>query len=163
MAFIQPLPVPSNPLPNGLAPSLRACSWRGTLRRTGAAGVAAGDFPAHANPELVARALLEAILFRLLMSPIPFEPHRARALIDAVLGPPTANGPAPCQVPVVSRQIRQVLVTVISKKVELFGTYCARRQASESTFASAGRPTRTCWAPALLLIFLPSRRDFSIR
>ena len=54
-----------------------------------AEGVAAGDFPNHIDPELAAFALLGAIFFRRLMTSTPFEPARAGALVDTVLGRPS--------------------------------------------------------------------------
>lgn len=51
-----------------------------------AQGVAAGDFPSHVDPELAALALLGAIFFRRLMTSAPFEPERAKDLVDALLG-----------------------------------------------------------------------------
>jgi hypothetical protein len=51
-----------------------------------AEGVAAGDFPAHLDPELAALALLGAIFYRRLMTVEPFDPQRASELIDTVLG-----------------------------------------------------------------------------
>ena len=52
-----------------------------------AEGIAAGDFPAHLDPELAALALLGVIFYRRLMSSEPFDPARASALVDTVLGP----------------------------------------------------------------------------
>lgn len=51
-----------------------------------AEGVAAGDFPAHVDPELGAFALLGAIFFCRLMTSAPLDPNRASDLIDAVFG-----------------------------------------------------------------------------
>jgi AcrR family transcriptional regulator len=51
-----------------------------------AEGAAAGDFPAHVDPELAALALLGAIFYRRLMSSAPFDPKRTRALVETVLG-----------------------------------------------------------------------------
>lgn len=56
-----------------------------------AEGVAAGDFPAHLDPELAALALLGVIFYRRLMSSEPFDPERASALIDTVLGVSVAS------------------------------------------------------------------------
>ncbi|MGH2346073.1 MAG: TetR/AcrR family transcriptional regulator [Chloroflexota bacterium] len=59
-----------------------------------AEGVAAGDFPAHVNPELAALAFLGVIFYRRLMSPETFDPERASELIDNVFGvlPRTRGG-----------------------------------------------------------------------
>jgi AcrR family transcriptional regulator len=51
-----------------------------------AEGIAAGDFPAHADPELAALALLGVIFYRRLMSSAPFDPEQADDLVDTVLG-----------------------------------------------------------------------------
>ncbi len=51
-----------------------------------AEGVAAGNFPAHVNPEFAALAFLGAIFYRRLMSRQPFDPERTSELIDTVLG-----------------------------------------------------------------------------
>jgi AcrR family transcriptional regulator len=51
-----------------------------------AGGVAAGEFPAHTDPELATLALLGALYYRRLMSGDPFDPERAGELVDAVLG-----------------------------------------------------------------------------
>lgn len=51
------------------------------------AGVESGDFPATTNPELAALALLGPIFYRRLMSPTPFSPDEAPALVATVLGP----------------------------------------------------------------------------
>jgi TetR/AcrR family transcriptional regulator, regulator of autoinduction and epiphytic fitness len=56
-----------------------------------AKGVAAGDFPAHLDPELAALALLGPIFYRRLMSGEPFDPARAGELVDTVLGIPTTS------------------------------------------------------------------------
>jgi TetR/AcrR family transcriptional regulator, regulator of autoinduction and epiphytic fitness len=53
-----------------------------------AEGVAGGDFPAGADPELAAAALLGALFFRRLMTPAPLAPGQAGALIATVLGAP---------------------------------------------------------------------------
>jgi AcrR family transcriptional regulator len=53
-----------------------------------AQGVAAGDFPAHLDPELAALALLGPIFYRRLMTSEPFDPERASELVDTVLGAP---------------------------------------------------------------------------
>jgi AcrR family transcriptional regulator len=53
-----------------------------------AAGIASGDFPRDRDPEFVALALLGAIFFRRLMTAERFDPARADALIDSVLGAP---------------------------------------------------------------------------
>jgi AcrR family transcriptional regulator len=53
-----------------------------------AEGVAAGDFPAHIDAELAATALLGALFYRRLMSKDSFDPRRAAALVETVLGPP---------------------------------------------------------------------------
>lgn len=50
-----------------------------------AEGIAAGDFPAHLDAELAALALLGPIFYRRLMSGEPFDPDRARELVDTVL------------------------------------------------------------------------------
>jgi hypothetical protein len=52
-----------------------------------AEGVAAGDFPAHLDPELAALALLGPIFYGRLMSGSPFDPERTCELVDLVLGP----------------------------------------------------------------------------
>lgn len=52
-------------------------------------GIAAGDFPAHLDPELAAFALLGAIFFQRLMTPQPFNPDRAEDLLRTVLGIPS--------------------------------------------------------------------------
>lgn len=52
-----------------------------------ASGIASGDFPAHLDPELAALALLGAIFFRRLMTPTPFDPQHAEALVATVMGP----------------------------------------------------------------------------
>jgi hypothetical protein len=54
-----------------------------------AEGIAAGNFPAHADPELAALALLGVIFYRRLMSSAPFDPARANELVDTVLGAPS--------------------------------------------------------------------------
>jgi len=51
-----------------------------------AEGIASGDFPAPADPELAALALLGAIFYRRLMTGEPFDPERASDLVDTVLG-----------------------------------------------------------------------------
>lgn len=51
-----------------------------------AEGVASGDFPAHVDPELAAWAFLGVIFCSRLMSREPFDPQRAGALIETVLG-----------------------------------------------------------------------------
>jgi TetR/AcrR family transcriptional regulator, regulator of autoinduction and epiphytic fitness len=51
-----------------------------------ASGIASGDFPRDRDPELTALALLGAIFFRRLMTGERFDPARADALIDNVLG-----------------------------------------------------------------------------
>ncbi|MGH7125574.1 MAG: TetR/AcrR family transcriptional regulator [Stellaceae bacterium] len=51
-------------------------------------GIARGDFPAGADAELAALALLGAIFYRRLMSGEPFDPERADALVETVLGRP---------------------------------------------------------------------------
>ena len=51
-----------------------------------AEGVAAGEFPPHADPELAALALLGAIFYRRLMSSEPINVERASALVETVLG-----------------------------------------------------------------------------
>ncbi len=56
-----------------------------------AAGVAAGDFPAHLDPELATLALLGPIFYRRLMSGEPFDPQRAGELVATVLGPPSSS------------------------------------------------------------------------
>jgi TetR/AcrR family transcriptional regulator of autoinduction and epiphytic fitness len=60
---------------------------RQSLINVVAEGVAAGDFPAHLDPELAALALLGPIIYRRLMSNEPFNPGRARDLVETVLGP----------------------------------------------------------------------------
>jgi TetR/AcrR family transcriptional regulator of autoinduction and epiphytic fitness len=50
-----------------------------------AEGIAVGDFPAHLDAELAALALLGPIFYRRLMSGEPFDPERARELVDTVL------------------------------------------------------------------------------
>jgi len=55
-----------------------------------AEGIAAGDFPAHVDPELAAFGLLGAIFFQRLMTPKPFDPERARELVDALISVPPA-------------------------------------------------------------------------
>jgi TetR/AcrR family transcriptional regulator, regulator of autoinduction and epiphytic fitness len=56
-----------------------------------AEGVAAGDFPAHVDPELAALALLGTIFYRRLMSSEPFAPERASELVGTVLGASPAS------------------------------------------------------------------------
>lgn len=51
-------------------------------------GIARGEFPPHADAELAALALLGAIFYRRLMSSASFDPERADALVETVLGPP---------------------------------------------------------------------------
>ena len=51
-----------------------------------AEGVAAGDIPAHVDPEFAAYALLGAIFYRRLMSGEPLDPELAGKVIDTVLG-----------------------------------------------------------------------------
>jgi TetR/AcrR family transcriptional regulator, regulator of autoinduction and epiphytic fitness len=51
-------------------------------------GIAAGDFPAHLDPELTALALVGPIFYRRLMSSTPFDPRGVGSLITNVLGPP---------------------------------------------------------------------------
>jgi TetR/AcrR family transcriptional regulator, regulator of autoinduction and epiphytic fitness len=53
-----------------------------------AEGVAAGDFPAHLDPELATLALLGPIIYSRLMSNEPFNPERACDLVETVLGLP---------------------------------------------------------------------------
>jgi TetR/AcrR family transcriptional regulator of autoinduction and epiphytic fitness len=53
-----------------------------------AEGIAAGDFPAHLDPELAALALLGPIVYGRLMSSEPFDPGRSSDLVDTVLGLP---------------------------------------------------------------------------
>jgi TetR/AcrR family transcriptional regulator of autoinduction and epiphytic fitness len=60
---------------------------RQTLIDVIAQGVADGDFPAHVDPELAALALLGPIVYRRLMSRDPFDPDRAKDLVETVLGP----------------------------------------------------------------------------
>lgn len=50
------------------------------------AGIASGDFPARADPQLTAYCLLGAIFFCRLMTGKPFAQRRVGELIDAVLG-----------------------------------------------------------------------------
>jgi TetR/AcrR family transcriptional regulator, regulator of autoinduction and epiphytic fitness len=52
-----------------------------------AEAVAAGDVPAHLDPEMAALALLGPIIYCRLMSPEPFDPERAGDLVETVLGP----------------------------------------------------------------------------
>ncbi len=49
-------------------------------------GIKSGDFPRHLNAELAAFSLLGAIFFCRLMTSKPFDPDRARELVDVVLG-----------------------------------------------------------------------------
>jgi AcrR family transcriptional regulator len=56
-----------------------------------AEGIAAGDFPAHLDPELAASALLGVIFFRRLMTSTPFAPERAGDLVATVLGLPPVS------------------------------------------------------------------------
>lgn len=49
-------------------------------------GIAAGDFPAHLDPELAALALLGPTIYGRLISSEPFNPERATDLVDTVLG-----------------------------------------------------------------------------
>lgn len=51
-------------------------------------GIEAGDLPANLDPELATAALLGTIFYRRLMSGEPFDPDRAGALVELVLGPP---------------------------------------------------------------------------
>jgi hypothetical protein len=50
-------------------------------------GVAAGELRADLDPELATLALLGPIFYRRLMSGEPFDPARARDLVNTVLGP----------------------------------------------------------------------------
>jgi TetR/AcrR family transcriptional regulator of autoinduction and epiphytic fitness len=52
-----------------------------------AEGIATGELPTHLDPELAALALLGPIFYRRLMSSEPFDPRRARDLVDTVFGP----------------------------------------------------------------------------
>lgn len=58
-----------------------------------AEGMAAGDFPAHLNPELAASALLGVVFYARLMSSRPFDPGRAGELVATVLCPESATKP----------------------------------------------------------------------
>ena len=49
-------------------------------------GIAAGDFPAHIDPELAAFALLGAIFSCRLMTNAPFPEARVPGLIETVMG-----------------------------------------------------------------------------
>jgi TetR/AcrR family transcriptional regulator of autoinduction and epiphytic fitness len=60
---------------------------RQTLIELVSQGIAAGDFPAHLDPELATIALLGPIVYRRLMSGEPFDPERAAELVEIVLGP----------------------------------------------------------------------------
>jgi AcrR family transcriptional regulator len=59
-----------------------------------AEGVTAGELPRYLDPELGALALLGPIFYRRLMSAEPFDPDRAGALVDTVLGPSRKRGAA---------------------------------------------------------------------
>jgi AcrR family transcriptional regulator len=54
-----------------------------------AEGVTSGDFPPHADPELMALALIGVLFYRRISSAEPFDPADAATLIEAVLGPVT--------------------------------------------------------------------------
>ncbi len=56
-----------------------------------AEGIAQGDFSSRIQPGLAAVALLGAIFYGRLMSGEPFDPSRAGALVEAVLGAPAAS------------------------------------------------------------------------
>lgn len=58
-----------------------------------AAGAAAGELPAHVDPELAAIALLGAVFFRRLMTNEPFAPAQAGRLLDTVFGPAAKGAP----------------------------------------------------------------------
>jgi TetR/AcrR family transcriptional regulator, regulator of autoinduction and epiphytic fitness len=59
---------------------------RRTLVEAIAAGVAAGDFADHIDPELAALALAGPIVYRRVMTGDPFDPDQVDQLIDLVLG-----------------------------------------------------------------------------
>jgi TetR/AcrR family transcriptional regulator of autoinduction and epiphytic fitness len=52
-----------------------------------AEGVAAGELPAHVDPEVAASALLGVIFYRRLMSSEPLDPERAGDLVSDLFGP----------------------------------------------------------------------------
>jgi TetR/AcrR family transcriptional regulator, regulator of autoinduction and epiphytic fitness len=52
-----------------------------------AAGVAAGDFPAHLDPDVASLALAGAIIYRRVMTGQPFDPADTPRLVETVLGP----------------------------------------------------------------------------
>lgn len=54
-------------------------------------GIDAGDFPPHLDPELAHHALIGVLFYRRLMWDQPFDPMRARELVDTVLGPEDAS------------------------------------------------------------------------
>jgi AcrR family transcriptional regulator len=57
-----------------------------------AAGIASGDFPSHLDAELAALSLLGAIFFRRLMTAETFDPAKASALVDTVMGSSSNKG-----------------------------------------------------------------------
>ncbi len=57
-------------------------------------GIAGGEFAAGIDAELAATALLGAIFYGRLMAAEPFDPARARELVNAVLPSSTASRPA---------------------------------------------------------------------
>jgi hypothetical protein len=61
---------------------------RRALTRAIRAGVEAGEFPAHVDPDLAATALSGAIVYRRVMTADRLAPSRVDELITSVLGPP---------------------------------------------------------------------------
>jgi AcrR family transcriptional regulator len=58
------------------------------------AGINAGEVAASINVDLAVVLLLGPLFYQRLMAEMPFDPSRARELVDAVLGPsPTSVGP----------------------------------------------------------------------
>lgn len=59
---------------------------RQTLADAVADGVAAGEFPAHIDPNLAAGALAGAVIYARLMTPVPLNSADAEAVVTTVLG-----------------------------------------------------------------------------
>jgi TetR/AcrR family transcriptional regulator, regulator of autoinduction and epiphytic fitness len=60
---------------------------RRSLNELIAEGIASGEFAASVDPDLAVQALLGAVFYGRLMSAEPFDPARARALVEAILHP----------------------------------------------------------------------------